>query len=208
MPLSGEVRVISTHEQVLGGESGHQYVGCRFPARTDYGRELADAGARVGRVLARRGAVGRAAIDFVASPVHGGWALHAVEINLREGGTTHPFGALTLLTGGRFDPAAGGFRAPDGGERHSLATDRVHREECRAVDPRRLVAEASRRGLAFDPREGAGVVSTCCVRCPARDAFGVVAIGRTAKHADALERRARALLDEPAAASYAGRPRK
>ena len=89
MPPSGEVRVISTHEQVLGGESGHQYVGCRFTARTDYGREPADAGARVGRVLARRGAVGRAAIDFVASPVHGGWALHAVEINLREGGTTH-----------------------------------------------------------------------------------------------------------------------
>lgn len=141
-------------------------------------------------------------------PVHGGWALHAVEINLREGGTTHPFGALTLPTGGRFDPAAGAFRAPDGGERHSVATDRVHREEYRAVDPRRLVAEASRRGLAFDPREGAGVVFHMLRALPREGRVGVVAIGRTAKHADALERRARALLDELAAASYAGRPRK
>jgi hypothetical protein len=43
---------------------------------------------------------------------------------------------------------------------------------------------------------------------PREGRVGIVAIGRTAKHADALERRARALLDELAAASYAGRPRK
>src|SRR5215470_19720522 len=29
---SGEVAVLSTHEQLLGGEAGQVYVGCRFPA--------------------------------------------------------------------------------------------------------------------------------------------------------------------------------
>jgi hypothetical protein len=46
----------------------------------------------------REGAIGRAAIDFVAVKRGALWRPYAVEINLRCGGTTHPLFALTALS--------------------------------------------------------------------------------------------------------------
>ena len=42
------------------------------------------------------------------------WSLHALEINLRVLGTTHPFLALQFLTGGRLDPDSGLFLSLSG----------------------------------------------------------------------------------------------
>ena len=32
----GEVEILSTHDQLLGGASGQSYLGCRFPAAAEY----------------------------------------------------------------------------------------------------------------------------------------------------------------------------
>ena len=53
--------------------------------------------------------IGRCAVDFVAVRRDQGWELSAIEINLRSGGTTHPFMALSTLTDGVYDPLAGEF---------------------------------------------------------------------------------------------------
>ena len=44
----GEVEVLSTHEQLLGGPSGQTYLGCQFPARDHYRCELQRWGLAVG----------------------------------------------------------------------------------------------------------------------------------------------------------------
>jgi hypothetical protein len=31
---TGEVEIVSTHDQLLGGPSGQSYLGCRFPTAT------------------------------------------------------------------------------------------------------------------------------------------------------------------------------
>lgn len=36
----GEICIISTHDQVLGGESGQVFIGATFPAKEDYAVEL------------------------------------------------------------------------------------------------------------------------------------------------------------------------
>ncbi len=56
---SGEVVVLATHEQVLGGEGGQVYLGCRFPADPAYAPRLAEHAARIGAALAAEGALGR-----------------------------------------------------------------------------------------------------------------------------------------------------
>ena len=73
------------------------------------GRELGGGA----RQLAREGVIGRFALDFIATPRaneaqwsnptarkrlerSGRWDLYAVEINLRQGGTTHPVNTLKL----------------------------------------------------------------------------------------------------------------
>ena len=62
----GEVDLLSTHDQVLGGPSGQRYLGCRFPADAAYASTIAEQAARLGERLAREGVLGRFAVDFVA----------------------------------------------------------------------------------------------------------------------------------------------
>ena len=112
----GEVLPISTHDQVLGGPSGQVFLGCLFPAQDGYRRAITDEALKIGAVLGRRGVVSRFGVDFLAVREHpeDAWTLYALEINLRMGGTTHPFLALQFLTGGRLDPETGLFLSPRG----------------------------------------------------------------------------------------------
>ena len=79
----------------------------RFRLRpSDQRREAARVGAR----LAREGVLGRFAIDFVVvKDPAGAWSNYAIELNLRKGGTTHPFLTLQFLTDGRYDATTGLF---------------------------------------------------------------------------------------------------
>lgn len=104
----GEAVVLSTHEQVFGGADGQVYLGCRFPARPEYAGVLGRHGQAVGRLLASRGALGRFSVDFMsAQAADGGWDVFALEINLRKGGTTHPFAVLRNLAQGHYDVRSG-----------------------------------------------------------------------------------------------------
>ena len=96
---------LSTHDQVLGGPTGQSYLGARFPADTAYGPAIMREAAKVARRFARDGVIGRFALDFVVVRTQGGeWRPYAIEVNLRKGGTTHPFLTLQYLTDGRFRP--------------------------------------------------------------------------------------------------------
>ena len=49
--------------------------------------------------------LGRFALDFVVVQTLSGHGMpYAIELNLRKGGTTHPFLTLQFLTDGRYDP--------------------------------------------------------------------------------------------------------
>ena len=78
--------------------------------------------------------LGRFAIDFVVvRDAAGGWTPYAIELNLRKGGTTHPFLTLQFLTDGRYDARTALFFTPAGGEKHLVATD--HLESALAAWP-------------------------------------------------------------------------
>src|SRR4029453_18186634 len=101
----GEVELLSTHDQLLGGPSGQSYLGAKFPADFAYARSISAEARTVGARLAKEGVLGRFAIDFVAVRRDaGGWDVYAIEINLRKGGTTHPFLTLQFLTDGHTTP--------------------------------------------------------------------------------------------------------
>jgi hypothetical protein len=154
---AGVVDVVATHDQLLGGPLGQAYAGCQFPADAAYAEELAAHGYRLGEHLRDLGAAGRFAVDFVAARYGGvGWLLRAVEVNLREGATTHPHGALALLTGGRYDPASGRFVTAAGAERRLRATDSLR--AARPVAWPLVRHELRRRGLEWDRARERGVI--------------------------------------------------
>ncbi len=185
---SGEPTVLSTHDQICGGDNGQVYLGCVFPADPDYAAELARLGLAVGIELGRAGAVGRASVDFVAAMDDArAWHLHALEINLRKGGTTHPYAALRNLVPGRYDTETGRWVVDaDGSERAYRATDNVVDPGWEGRSPRSVIEAVRSAGLQFDPERGTGVVlhMLACLAVDGR--FGATAIGTSRAHAGDL----------------------
>lgn len=192
----GQVEVLSTHDQRLGGPNGQVFEGCTFPAREEYAAEIAVAVRRTGDALAAEGAIGRFAVDFAAVREGRRWALFALEINLRKGGTTHPFGITRLLTGGRYDPAGARFLLSDGSTRCYGATDNLVDERWRDRSPVEVRRRLAAAGLGFDAATRVGVIPHL-LDCLAVDGrMGYTAVGRSREEvADLEDGVARALGD-------------
>jgi hypothetical protein len=181
----GTVRVLATHEQVLGGATGHVYMGCRFPADAEYAPQLAKHGRAVGELLAQRGARGRAGIDFVAvrSPANT-WDLYALEINLRKGGTTHPYAVLRNLVPGHYDAERGTWIcAKDGSPRAYWSTDNLVDASWLGLAPRAVIAAVADHGLQFDIDRGTGVVLHMLAGLALDGRLGLTSIGHDADQA-------------------------
>ena len=83
------------------------------------------------RCSRRQGVVSRFGVDFLAwrrEPA-AEWNLAALEINLRMGGTTHPFLALQFLTGGQLDPRDRPLLLPHRAARSTTARPTTSRSE-------------------------------------------------------------------------------
>ena len=181
------VVVLATHEQVMGGTTGQVYMGCRFPADAAYVAELARHGRAVGKSLAQRGVLGRASIDFAAArDPRGRWHLHGLEVNLRKGGTTHPYAVLRNVAPGRYEEEAGRWVTHDGSPRAYWATDNLIDPSWQGIAPRVVIAGVAAEGLELDPSTGTGVVlhMLSCLAIDGR--MGLTAIGRTPEHAAQL----------------------
>jgi PGM1 C-terminal domain len=202
-PLN-EVEVLSTHDQILGGPSGQSYLGCRFPADPEYSEQIIEPARRIGERLAREGVLGRFAIDFVVGRrPDGQWETFAIELNLRKGGTTHPFLTLQFLTDGSFDADSGLYKAPSGVAKFLVATDHLESTALRALAVDDLFDIVIRRGLHFDQSRQSGVVFHMISSITECGQIGLTAIGDSPQEADTnYETAERLLLKE---AEKAGR---
>jgi hypothetical protein len=203
---AGHLEILSTHDQILGGPSGQQYLGARFPADPGYAVTMTDAARRVGERLRDLGVVGRFAVDFLTVRRGEGWETSAIELNLRRGGTTHPFLTLQFLTDGRYDPETGLFLTPLGGERHLVATDHLVDRRLRGLRIADLFDVIARAGLHFDQARQTGVVFHMISCLTEHGRVGLTAIGETPDSAQALYDRAEAALHEEARAALTPRP--
>jgi hypothetical protein len=202
----GEVEVLSTHDQVLGGPSGQSYLGCRFPADTAYSRLITEDAEKVGALLAAEGVLGRFAVDFVTVRRGQEWTADAIEVNLRKGGTTHPFLTLQFLTDGRYDPVDGRFVTPGGQERHLVATDHLEDPSLRGLRVEDLFDLLARTGLSYDHARQTGVVFHMLSAITTFGRVGMTAIGATPAAAQQLYDEAEAALLEEARAAAAPPP--
>jgi hypothetical protein len=195
----GEVERLSTHDQLLGGPTGQLYLGCRFPADGAYASAIMRDAARVGEHLAQVGVLGRFALDFVAvRRPHGTWETYAIEINLRKGGTTHPFLTLQFLTDGSYDAEAGLFKTNSGKSKCFVASDDVESPAYRALTHDDLFDISMRHRLHFDPSRQTGVVFHMMSALQECGRVGLTAVADTHDDADALYRKTVATLDAEA----------
>jgi len=186
----GAIEVLSSHDQILGGPEGQVYVGCRFPAAPAYRSAIVDEGLRVAEVLAAEGVIGSFAIDFLVVP---DGEIFLSEINLRMGGTSHPYWMARLAGGATYDSSSGELRA---GPRTLcyLATDNLKISRLLGQRPSQVIAAVDDAGLAFDPYAGTGVTLHLLGAVPAFGKLGATCIAATTEAADDLYARLVATL--------------
>ncbi len=204
---NGKPVLLSTHDQILGGPAGQLYLGCRFPARQSYRREVGEAGLRVGEVLARKSVIGRFGIDTIVRPAPGGgWEVFGVEINLRKGGTTHPFLALQFLTGGAVQRETGLFVTPSGHPKYYRSTDTLSSPRYRGLLPEDLIEILTANSLHYSPITETGVLFHMIGALSQFGKVGLTVIGNSRDEAETLYADTLQILDRETSSRAGGLP--
>lgn len=192
---SGEISIISTHDQVLGGESGQVYLGCTFPADKEYQEELCQMGVKIAQQLRDKGGLGRFGVDFMSVKTPEGWQHYAIEINLRKGGTTHPYLMLQFLTDGHYFPEKRHYVMPNGQVRYYFATDNLKKEAYRGLTPQDLMDMIVFHGLHYDSVRQEGVFFHLMGALSEHGKLGMTTIGSTLERAHELYNKTVEILD-------------
>ena len=181
---SDKIEIASTHDQLLGGDDGQIFLGAIFPADKEYAIAMADMGKKVANHLSRKGVLGRFAVDFISvRQDDGSWKHFAIEINLRKGGTTHPFMMIKFLTDGSYDAENGIYFTASGNERYYFASDNLQNDKYIGTTPDDLIDIAMFHGLMYDGASQEGVVFHLIGALSEFGKLGVVCIGSSPERA-------------------------
>ncbi len=191
----GDVDIISTHDQVLSGEHGQVFEGAHFPADEQYRTTIAQMTRCIAEVLKEEGVIGRFGVDFISVRKNNEWVHQAIEINLRKGGTTHPFLMLQFLTNGHYDEATGIFETPNMQQLYYFASDNVQSGAYKGLTPKDLIDIAMFHGLHFDGATQKGVMFHMIGALSQFGKMGMVCIGASREEAYSLYLKTIAVLD-------------
>lgn len=192
-----DIEIISTHDQELGGESGQVYIGAHFPARTDYAVDLGKMGVCVAEMLREKGVLGRFAIDFISVKEEKGWKHYPIEINLRKGGTTHPFLMLQFLTDGIYNADEGLYYTAKGNLiRYYFCSDNLCNEKYKGLSPHDLIDIAMINDLHYDGTSQEGIMFHLIGALSQYGKLGVVCIGSSPGRAKEFYDRIVAVLEK------------
>ncbi len=192
----GEICIISTHDQELGGESHQVYLGATFPANREYAVELGSICQTIAEQMRDLGVIGRFGIDFMSTKQGDDWFHYAIEINLRKGGTTHPFLMLQFLTNGSYHPEEGCYCVQDGSQRFYFATDNVQSKRYKGLTPMDLIDIAMHHGLHYDHAKQEGVMFHLISALSQYGKIGLVSIGTTLERAKSYYYKVLNILDQ------------
>eukprot|EP00359_Climacostomum_virens_P010677 CAMPEP_0204911854 /NCGR_PEP_ID=MMETSP1397-20131031/10109_1 /ASSEMBLY_ACC=CAM_ASM_000891 /TAXON_ID=49980 /ORGANISM="Climacostomum Climacostomum virens, Strain Stock W-24" /LENGTH=599 /DNA_ID=CAMNT_0052082561 /DNA_START=70 /DNA_END=1866 /DNA_ORIENTATION=- len=174
--VSGAIEVLSTHEQVLDGGS---YLGCNFPAKQQYRNTLIDYAKKIGIVLAEKGCLERFSIDFVVSHEDEEYQVYCIEINIRWGGTSHPFITAKYLTKGIVE-IDGRLIGADGNEKFYVSSDNVQNDVFIGLNPDDFLELArSDEMLQFNHNTLTGVTFHLISAIPQFGKFGMISIANS-----------------------------
>jgi hypothetical protein len=190
----GDVETVATHEQVLEGQT---YKGCKYPADQRFCQQMIAEGEKIGKTMAQMGARGHFGVDFLVSAGNDRQVdLHAIEINLRNTGTSYPFATVIRLTGGKQAEDGDGIVTDQGQKRYYSASDYVITEQLRGVSPARLISAVKKRAVHWNPDSETGVVFHLFGLLEATGRIGATAIAPSREAADTLLAQTKDILVE------------
>lgn len=189
------IDVISTHDQILGGENGQIFLGAYFPAHADYASELGNIGKKISEKLKQAGVLGRFSIDFISVKENGKWKHYAIEINLRKGGTTHPYLMLQFLTDGHYDAVNGMYFTANGQPRYYVCSDNFQSALYQGLTPYDLIDIATCNDILYNGTSQEGVMFHMLSALSQYGKMGLVCIGSSMERANELYRKVETIFN-------------
>ena len=158
-------------------------------------------GLKVGQALAAKGAIERYGVDFIAVQDSDSqeWSINAIEINLRKGGTTHPFMTLKLLSNGKYDYDTGLFLSPQNQRKYYIASDNLQKDCYRGLLPNDLMDIIAQARLHFDSSTCTGNVFHLMGSLSEFGKLGLTSIGNSRTEAEEIYHYVEQILDQETA---------
>ncbi|MBE1493577.1 hypothetical protein H4696_000677 [Amycolatopsis lexingtonensis] len=187
------VDFLATHDQITGAAG--DFMGCRFPADAAYRVRVGKHARAVFDHLAGLGVTGHVGVDFVAYPGKRTPRVDAVEINLRQTGSTHPRRMVSAVRRGSWT-AEGTFVDPLGQQVFYKGTDSLHSSRWAGVSSTALLgALRSAPKVGFQQRTGRGTIPHLWSSLEPYGKIGGTFIGTSAADCDSIESDFVTLLD-------------
>ena len=193
----GEVELLSTHDQLLGGPSGQSYLGCRFPADIAYAREITAEASKIG-AAARATGRARALRHRLRRRARraGAWAVVRHRAQSAQGRDDAPVPHAAVPDRRRLRPGTALFTAPSGREKYLVASDHVESDQLRGLTIDDLFDIAVRHRLHFHQGRQTGIVFHMMSAVGELGRVGLTAVDDTPDLADQRYRKAEAVLVE------------
>jgi len=191
----GKIDVISTHDQLLGGHDKQIFLGATFPASHEYAGEIAEMGRTISEVLKSHGLICRFSIHLISIRREPNCKHYPIEINLRKGGTTHPYLMLQFLTDGRYKEKEGLYTTATGQSRFYFCSDNVQSASYKGLTPHDLIDIAVYNNLLYDGSTQEGVMFHLISTLSQFGKLGVVCIGASPERAEQFYLKTMNVLD-------------
>ncbi len=179
----GGIDIISTHDQVIGGTIGQVFLGAHFPADIEYATTISEFGKLISEKLRDHGVLGRFSVDFISVKKNKEWKHYAIEINLRKGGTTHPYLMLQYLTDGNYDESKGIYLTATGQQRFYFFSDNLQSESYKGLTPHDLIEIATANDLLYNGSTQQGIMFHMISALSQYGKLGILCVGDTRKKA-------------------------
>lgn len=155
---SGEIELLSTHEQILA-PCGVTYLGCKFPANSSYRKEVENYTYEVAQTLSFNGVIGPVSVDYLVVEENGKTpSIYAIEINIRQGGTTHPFQTASRILSASYNQETGSLEDANGHHRVYSSYDNLVLNGKHGRDIQALRDLLKDHGLIFNKKSKSGFV--------------------------------------------------
>jgi len=199
-------RVLGTHDQLI--DRDQSFIGATQPADSAYRDTITAYANLAGGELGRLGVRGHVGVDFVAISDDSdprSWRVSALEVNLRQTGTTHADRTAVLLTDAECQN--GRLVTPAGRPVCYTTTDSLIKDEYRRLTPAGLItALRSVPALEFDPVSARGVVPHLWTTLTRFGKVGATILAQSVEECLHMQGRFTALLDRLASPAPAEPP--
>ncbi|MGK0366878.1 MAG: hypothetical protein ACI9QD_000008 [Thermoproteota archaeon] len=182
---SGKVEILSTHEQILD-ERGLTFLGSIFPANNNYKHILQDSCLKIGTKLSTLGFIGPFSVDFLITNDNGIKRIYVIEINIRQGGTTHPYQTTKILTNSRYCDKSALLVNDSGEEVFYMSNDNLVHSELKGTKVSKFLEFMEDVQINYNQDSGEGVVFHLLGALTSNGKLGYTSIANSTERAQEL----------------------